>query len=339
MIKDFRQLLNQLLTTKDNRNQKLNNFSKYIRSYEIVFSYSDYMNLEKREFLYNISDANLTCIFCLKKKPFAFFNDDAHVIPYLLGNKFLMHHEECEACNKKFGANLETELASFSEKFRVINGYKNRSTKKPNYLKYQAKSQKALLKMEEIDNKMRLEVTGERSEDILEEHGDGKISLSFETIYRDSDVYKAFMKTVYGVIPPKYRKDFSQLRSWINTEDHNVKLLNQLIMYQTILPTFHHNNLVINVFRKKRTVSNMLFKKNNFDYFALIGFGNVFFDIPLLSDKTLEKIKSASKKPNFIMPLFSDIVVKDKKATRISLNMSNTEKRPEKTTFSLEESK
>ncbi len=213
MIKDFRQLLNQLLTTKDNRNQKLNNFSKYIRSYEIVFSYSNYMNLEKREFLYNISDANLTCIFCLKKKPFAFFNDDAHVIPYLLGNKFLMHHEECEACNKKFGANLETELASFSEKFRVINGYKNRSTKKPNYLKYQAKSQKALLKMEEIDNKMRLEVTGERSEDILEEHGDGKISLSFETIYRDSDVYKAFMKTVYGVIHPKYHKDYSQLRS------------------------------------------------------------------------------------------------------------------------------
>ena len=339
MIRKIRKLITQLIVTQAHDNKKINNYLKDMSSYEILFTYSDYTNLEKADFLYDISDEKLVCIFCLNKKPLAIFKDNAHVISYLLGNKFLMHREECEACNKKFGANLETELSKFSEKFRVMNGQEKRSKESPNFLKYQAKSQKAFLQMKNIDNKMSLEVTGERFADILSEHGDGKISLTFETKYRDSDVYKAFMKIIYGVIPPKYRKDFSQLRSWINTEDHNVKLLNQLIMYQTILPTFHHNNLVINVFRKKRTVSNMLFKKNNFDYFALIGFGNVFFDIPLLSDKTLEKIKSASKKPNFIMPLFSDLVVKDKKATRISLNMSNTEKRPEKITFSLEESK
>ena len=339
MIRWIGQSINQILWIKYRKNKKLNNYLKYMNSYEILFTYSEYMSLEKRSFLYDISDTNLTCIFCLKKKPFAIFNDDAHVIPYALGNKFLMHREECKACNEKFGGTLETELSKFSEKFRVMNGQENRSKKKPGFLKYQAMSQKAFLQMKNIDNKMSLEVTGERFEDILSEHGEGKISLTFETKYRDSDVYKAFMKIVYGVIPPKYRKDFSQLRSWINTEDHNVKFLNQLIMYQTILPTFHHNNLVINVFRKKRTISNIVFKRNNFDYFALIGFGNVFFDIPLLSDKTLEKIKNASKKPNFIMPLFSELVVKDNKATRITLNMSNTEKRPEKTTFSLEESK
>lgn len=335
MIKEIRQYLNQLSGTKEKKNQIFNNYSKYLNSYEILFTYSEFKNLEKTAFLYDTLDESLICIFCLNKKPFAIFKDNAHVIPYLLGNKFLMHHEECEACNKKFGANLETELASFSEKFRVINGYKNRSTNKPNYLKYQAKSQKALLQMEKIDNKMRLEVTGERSEDILEEHGDGKISLSFETIYRDSDVYKAFMKTVYGVIPPKYRKDFSQLRSWINSEDHNIKLLNKLIMYQTILPTFHHNNLVLDIYRKKSTLTNTLFKNNNFDYFALIGFGNVFFDIPLMSDKTLKIIQNKPKSSNFVIPLLSELVVSDKGSIRMELDMSNTERRTEKMSFFL----
>jgi len=339
MIKKIRQHISQLISIKKLENKRDYHFLKYMNSYEILFSYADYMNLEEKTFLYDIPDEDFTCIFCLEKKPLAVFKDNAHVIPYLLGNKFLMHHEECEACNKNFGSTLETELASFSHKFRVINGQKNRKKDKFDYLKYPAKSQKALLQMTKIDNEMRLAVTGDRTEDILKEHGAGEISLNFETIYRDSDVYKAFMKTIYGVIPPEYRKDFMLLRNWINTADYNIKFLNKLIMYQTILPTFHQDNLVLNVFRKKRTLSNMLFKKNNFDYVALIGFGNVFFDIPLMSDNTLKKIKNNSPNNNFIFPLLSDFVVNDKGALRTVLDMSNTERRTEKASFSLAEFK
>lgn len=339
MIKKIGQNLHQLINIKKFENKRSSHFSKIINSYEILFSYADFVDLEEMKPLYKIPDKDLTCVFCLKKEPLAIFNDDAHVIPYLLGNKFLMHREECKACNKKFGDTLETELARFSEKFRVMNGYKTRNKHKPNYLKYQAKSQKAFMQMRKNDHEMSLEVTGERSEDILKEHGAGEVSLNFETIYRDSDVYKAFMKTVYGVIPPKYRKDFMLLRSWINTEDYNIKFLNKLIMYQTILPTIHPDNLVLNVFRKKRTLSNILFKRNNYDYFALIGFGNVLFDIPLLSDATLKKIKNKSPYKNFIFPLLSDLAINKTGAIRTALDMSNTEKRPEKTIFQLQKSK
>lgn len=317
------------------KNNLNSSFEKCMNSYELLFSYSDWIDLEEMKFLYIPPNKNIICIFCLNKNPLTTFKDNSHVIPYLLGNKYLMHKEECEACNKKFGGTIETELANFSEKFRVINGQKNRNKNKPDYLKYQAKSQKAFLQMKKIDNRMLLEVTGNRFEDILKEHENRKLSLTFETKYRDSDVYKAFMKIIYGVIPPNYRKDFSILRSWIDTEDPNIKLLNKLIMYQTILTTYHPDNLIINVFRKRKTLKNIFFKTNNFDYFALIGFGNVLFDIPLLSDKTLQRIKSGSKNNSFIIPLLSGIAVNEMGAIRTTLEMSNAERRTEKMIFSL----
>lgn len=335
MINRIQKFIDQRIRDIKVNSLKYKSFSEYLNSYEILFSYADYMDLKERKFLYDVPDENLTCIFCLKKEPHTVFDDKSHVIPHSIGNHFLMHREECKNCNKKFGDTIETELANFSKKYLVINGQKNRNKKNPGYLKYQAKSQKAFLQMKNIDNQKVLEVTGEQSEDILKEHGTGKISLTFEANYRDSEVYKAFMKSIYGVIPPEYRKDFSVLRNWINTEDHNIKLINNLMMYQTILPTLHTNNLIMNVFRKKNTIKNMFLRKDNYDYFALIGFGNVIFDIPILSDATLRKIQNKTAK-NFILPILSDLTVSKIGALRSVLEMSNTEKRPETVKFELQ---
>ena len=43
------------------------------------------------------------CRFCKKGFPEVFFRKDAHVIPQFLGNRFLVHDIECDACNLKFG--------------------------------------------------------------------------------------------------------------------------------------------------------------------------------------------------------------------------------------------
>lgn len=334
MITEIQKNLYYRIRNIKNVRLKNHSFNKLMDSYEILFSYADYTNIAERKFLYDINDKDLKCIFCLKKLPSTTFDDKSHVISHLLGNKFLMHREECMTCNKKFGDTIETQLASFLEKFRVINGHKKRNNKTPGNLKYQAKSQKAFLQMITVDNKNILEVTGERFEEIFIEHDSETISLNFDTIYRDSDVYKALMKSIYGVIPPKYRNDFSMLRDWINNENYNVKLINSLIMYQSILPNFNPNSqLVFNVFRKKVTFMNKIFKKNNFDYFAFIGFGNVFFDIPILSDNTLVQIKRKHRNKSFIFPLLSNFITNKTGATKITLNMSSTEKRDEK--FSL----
>ncbi|BBQ50111.1 hypothetical protein WP2W18E11_31090 [Acinetobacter pittii] len=299
---------------------------KFMLSYDLLFTYSQHSDLNKKDFLYKVSDNNLFCIFCLRKKPLATFKDNAHVIPYSLGNNFLYHRQECIECNKKFGSTIETELASFTNMYRVLNGYKKRDNlAEVEYLKYQTKNQKAFIQMTKFENTLALEVSGKKYQDILTESKDGKISLKFESTYRDSDVYKALMKTIYGVIPSKYHKDFCSLREWINNDDHNFKLVSNLFMYISVLPTLHQDNLILDIYRKKRSLKNLILKRNYYDYYALVGFGNILIDIPLISDKTKYKINE--KKGQFKIELLSYFRINKKEgAIRMLVDMSNTEK-------------
>lgn len=308
--------------------QKTPKIIKNMKFYECIFSYSQFKDIENREFLYKVPNKDLICIFCLARSPLAEFDDKSHVIPYSLGNKFLMHREECKVCNDKFGRTIETELSSFTKIIRVMNRQENRNKKNPGYLKYVSKSQKALMQW---NSELILEVTGERTQDILKECGEKNLLIDFEATYRDSDVYKALMKAIYGVIPPSYRDDFSKLRNWINTDDPNIKFLNKLIIHQTILPTIHPNNLILDVYRRKRDFKSFIFQKKYFNYYALIGFGNVLFDIPLMSDINIGNTKGL----NF--PLLSQLAVSEKGAIRTTLDMSKTEKVENKISFILSE--
>lgn len=44
-----------------------------------------------------------TCRFCKRRFPQATFNSKAHILPELLGNKYLVSDFECDTCNKKLG--------------------------------------------------------------------------------------------------------------------------------------------------------------------------------------------------------------------------------------------
>ena len=46
--------------------------------------------------------SNQICRFCKKDKSMTRFKSIAHAIPELLGNKSIISHEECDACNKFF---------------------------------------------------------------------------------------------------------------------------------------------------------------------------------------------------------------------------------------------
>ncbi|MEE3349318.1 MAG: hypothetical protein VZR09_04690 [Candidatus Gastranaerophilaceae bacterium] len=53
------------------------------------------------------------CRWChrtIKSKPCATFNEDAHAISEGLGNKNLILFEECDECNHKFAASIETDI-------------------------------------------------------------------------------------------------------------------------------------------------------------------------------------------------------------------------------------
>ncbi len=46
---------------------------------------------------------NYLCRFCGKRKPEVKFSNDAHIIPQLLGNQYLLSKFECDSCNALFG--------------------------------------------------------------------------------------------------------------------------------------------------------------------------------------------------------------------------------------------
>ncbi len=55
-----------------------------------------------------------------EKYPFANFKNDAHIIPELLGNKYLISDFECNECNLKFGR-YDDHLAKFLGISRTLN--------------------------------------------------------------------------------------------------------------------------------------------------------------------------------------------------------------------------
>lgn len=65
------------------------------------------------------------CRFCFKSSAKTTFRKSAHLIPELLGNKYLLSNFECDKCNELFST-FEDSLASYLGAFRTLYGMKSR---------------------------------------------------------------------------------------------------------------------------------------------------------------------------------------------------------------------
>jgi hypothetical protein len=66
------------------------------------------------------------CRFCGKSFPQVTFNNDAHIIPEFLGNKYFVSDFECDTCNFRLGR-LDLQLANYIGIFRTIFGTKGKN--------------------------------------------------------------------------------------------------------------------------------------------------------------------------------------------------------------------
>lgn len=107
---------NQMITFKflpEDREYANAFFSKY------YFHSIDFVTIEPTKIL---KPKNVRiCRFCNKKSPDVFFENEAHLFPEFLGNKFSVSDFECDVCNKKFGK-LEKQLSNFIGPFITLNG-------------------------------------------------------------------------------------------------------------------------------------------------------------------------------------------------------------------------
>ncbi|MFK7207082.1 HNH endonuclease [Acinetobacter baumannii] len=289
----------------------LNNMSQY----ETLFNYLEYSKIEEFTYLYPLAEnEKKTCIYCLKNTDNVKFDKKPHVISQLLGNRFLLHYEECDECNSHFGSTLETELDNFLKPYRTLNGVPNRNNK---LVKTISINQKEEFKFNKVDNNF---LITSQIENAQFDEKSKIFTLKVDLLkHRPSDVYKAFMKILYGLLPRNHLSNFERIRKWIINRDPEFQLYSPLNVIKTRLEGFQKFNLQILIFFKPSTNIEDFKKttpsKENFEYLAMIMFGNIVFEIPLISDLCFSKLdymKSINKEFNFTFPVLPKPTLPDK---------------------------
>ncbi|MBD8019089.1 HNH endonuclease [Kaistella pullorum] len=163
------------------------------------------------------------CKFCKKKHPEVSFNNESHLFPQFIGNKYLLANDECDRCNEKFGRTIENEFANFIKIFHNIYGVKGQK-KFPTYKK----------------NNIRLE----RNENHFDLIGidEGLISTEGGKLFLETDpfiplsIYKCLVKMALSLINKKHFEIFEKTFEWLQDET------NEVIKSNAILPLYFSQN-------------------------------------------------------------------------------------------------
>lgn len=306
------------IQTKFKLKKSLAKFEISLKDYNVLFSYLDYINLNDFHYLYPEPVDKKICIFCLKSEPDVTFLNMPHVIPNALGNKYLLHYEECDECNSYFCSTLEDALDKYTAIFRTLNRTKNK--------------RKKLTKITSIDGSFTygfnskinaFQISGSNYMNYIQDDDSGNLTICYDIKrHRPSDVYKAFMKIFYGLLPRDHHKNFKILHEWIMNKDHNELIAKPLIALRSWMPGFNHKPLSVIIYNKINFTDK---PSNEFDYVGLISFGNVYYEMPIFSDNFLvyaNALKIKGEALTFNLKLFpkpiSPTVVQ-------SVNFSNTD--------------
>lgn len=261
----------------------LERLSYYDNGYEIIVNY----DLGKGS-LIHLDTKDHGCRFCGFSRPEVSFNDQSHAVSEFLGNHQLILNSECDSCNKFFSRHLEDHLDKYTRYLRTAGQIKGK-TKIPNY-----KSK---------DGRARFDIKSGELPKILARSDEGHYHIDLEAKkatmkfqiepFVPSAVYKCLVKIGLSVIGRSELRAFSRALRWINQPSHwHAQLVppHPLFLMTTYVPGPRP-------FAKLKV---MIYKKNDlvsfrYNYFLLVAFGNVAYQIILPSDYDMvlpvEKLK------------------------------------------------
>lgn len=289
---------NSEIKEKFDLKKKLIKYEINLQGYTLLFSYFDFIDHKKDTYIYP-KTSNPECIFCLKKEPAVTFKTRAHVIPECLGNKYLLQYDECDQCNEIFSSTLEDALDKYTEIFRTFNRTLNKKNKVVTH-----KSIDQSFTYEFNKNNGTYQMFGENFENYVKDDENGKLTIDFEIKkHRPLDVYRAFMKIFYGLLPREHHRKFTMLRDWIMDKNPNSLFVKPLTVMRSWIPGMDHKPLAIFIINNSK--KDCLEVEKNFDYMGLISIGNVVFEMPIISDDFFKFVnKDRTHKINFNLKLF-----------------------------------
>lgn len=159
---------------------------------------------KERALIGELDKAKRICRYCGKSEPATTFKNTAHAIPEALNNKRIFCREECDACNKWLGNNIERDLIAYLSFWRAL----YRIPGKEGLKKYKGKNFKM-----DSDGKIQLQIDSPLDDPIpvfpmtIPLLAAEKLSLQ--------KIYKAFCKMVISVLPKHYLGSCQPTIDWI----------------------------------------------------------------------------------------------------------------------------
>jgi hypothetical protein len=203
-------------------------FYTFTELHEALESYSKIYELEHVAFCPAESmkrtlkrPAERVCRFCGLRKPETKFSSIPHVIPELLGNKYLISDFECDACNAHF-SKLENDLANYLGATRAF----NRVPAKAKVPTFTSLGGQVVVKQEAfygVENSTKI-VRSSADDDSFTfnlETGDCEIKY-LKQPYTPLKVYKALLKIAMSVMPEPHMGDYAHLLHLLLVDEHNI---------------------------------------------------------------------------------------------------------------------
>ena len=199
-----------------------------------------------------LKEINLrSCRFCGKKKPYVSFRKVAHVIPEMLGNRFLIYDQECDECNGIFGR-YENDLANYLGIRRTVQ--KVHGKKIP---VYKSKFDEIVARFEKkSDDGDYLSIKrSEADNDNFEfDKANNWLCIKYtKNSYIPLNVFKALMRIALAIMPENELKNYSFALDFLRTSEHDNKFKGFGIVHTYTLPllTFSFEKPSSILFRKK----------------------------------------------------------------------------------------
>ena len=164
--------------------------------------------------------AERACRFCGLDNSATKFNKIPHVIPELLGNKYLISDFECDTCNAHFSS-PENDLANFLGAARAFHNVQAKNKT----LQFTSLGGQVVVKKEGfygVENSTKIVRNSAENDSFTFNSETGACEIKYlKQPYTPLKVYKALLKIALSVMPERHMGDYAELLSLLLADEHN----------------------------------------------------------------------------------------------------------------------
>lgn len=199
------------------------------------------------------------CKFCQKTSKENTFKNIPHVIPELLGKNNYTSNEECDNCNKLFGA-YETDLANYISPYQTLIGQKTK-TKIPTFQSRKELNEKSTT-IRYINGNPNINFQNNLS-DFNYDLSNKNLSIKLKKKkFIPINVYKSLVKIGLSLCPVNELKDFKTTIEWLSKCDNNQEIIYDipLNLYRTRFSNKHYKKPFATLYKRKLEITNNVYE-------------------------------------------------------------------------------